>query len=85
MVVGRSTGTHDEYFAMLRRMLRALARRVGSADPEDLALMLDLRADLDRQIVEAVKAQRAAGFSWTEISRPLGMTRQAARQRWGDL
>lgn len=25
----------------------------------------------------------AAGYSWTEIGRELGVTRQAARQRWG--
>lgn len=74
---------HGEYFAFARRTVRALARRVGSSDPDDLALMLELKNELDAGLRRAVDDLRAAGFSWAEIANPLGMTRQAAQQRWG--
>jgi len=32
---------------------------------------------------EAVKGLRARGYSWAEIGSRLGITRQAAQQRWG--
>ena len=73
---------HAEFLAFTRRIMRALSRRIGDADPEDLALMCELASELDAQIVQAVLAQRATGTSWTDIARPLGITRQAARQKW---
>lgn len=72
-----------EYAAMVRRMIRAYGRRCGAADPEDLAEMLRLQAELDAAVAAAVAGQRAAGFSWGEIARGLGVTRQAAHARWG--
>lgn len=74
---------HGDYFGFARRAVRAMARRVGDSDPDDLALMLELRDELDRGIARAVRGHRDAGFSWAEIATPLGMTRQAAQQRWG--
>lgn len=76
---------HGEYSGMVRRTIRAFGRRLGKADPEDLALILDMRAELDDAIATAVMGQRAAGFSWAEIARGIGMSRQAAFQRWGHL
>jgi DNA-binding CsgD family transcriptional regulator len=32
---------------------------------------------------EAIKGLRARGYSWAEISARLGISRQAAQQRWG--
>jgi hypothetical protein len=74
---------HGEYFGFARRAIRAMARRVSDSDPDDLALMLELRDELDKGIARAVRAQRDLGFSWADIAAPLGMTRQAAQQRWG--
>ena len=69
---------------MVRRMLRAFARRCGDADPEDLAEFLAMRAELDAAIQSAVDGMREQhGFSWAEIARGAGVTRQAAQQRWG--
>lgn len=31
---------------------------------------------------QAVNAARAAGASWTDVGQAVGMSRQAARQRW---
>lgn len=73
-----------EYAGMMARMLRAYGRRVGDADPEDLATMLAVYAKFGDAIQDAVTAQRARhGTSWAEIGRGAGITRQAAQQRWG--
>ncbi len=74
---------NDEYAAFVRRVLRAYARRVGDGDVEALALMLGLAEEIDTAIAEAVKGLRAYGYSWAEIGSRLGITRQAAQQRWG--
>lgn len=75
---------NDEYAAMLRRMVRAYATRVGEADPYDLADMLDVASMLDEAIAGAVTGLRARGYSWTDIADGAGLeSRQAAQQRWG--
>jgi 16S rRNA G527 N7-methylase RsmG len=69
---------------MMGRMLRAYSKRVGDADPEDLAEMLAVHAQFSAAIQDAVTAQRARhGTSWADIGRGAGITRQAAQQRWG--
>jgi hypothetical protein len=50
---------------------------------EALAQMTAFAADLDTAIGQAVAGLRAAGYSWAEIGLRLGITRQAAQQRWG--
>lgn len=74
---------HGPYSAMARRIVRAFGRRVADSDPDDLSLLLALRAELDDVTADAVRAHRRAGYSWAQIALPLGMTRQAAQQRWG--
>ena len=44
--------------------------------------MLGLAEEIDAAIAGAVKGLRACGYSWTEIGSRLGITRQAAQQRW---
>jgi biotin operon repressor len=80
---GRRLVENDDYAAFTRRILRAYARRVASGDVEALALMLGLSADLDTAIAQAVTGLRKFGYSWAEIGSRLGITRQAAQQRWG--
>lgn len=41
------------------------------------------RAEAEAEIVEAVKAMRAARWSWTSVGGILGTTGQAAQQRYG--
>jgi hypothetical protein len=38
----------------------------------------------ERNLIDAVATARAADLSWTEIAMMLGVSRQAARQRFGD-
>jgi hypothetical protein len=74
---------NDEYAAFARRILRAYARRVADSDVEALTLMLGLSAEIDDAIAQAVTGLREFGYSWAEIGSRLGITRQAAQQRWG--
>ena len=74
---------NDEYAAFALRILRAYSRRVADGDVEALALMLGLSAEIDTAIGQAVTGLRAFGYSWAEIGSRLGITRQAAQQRWG--
>ena len=74
---------NDEYAAFARRVLRACARRVADGDIEALTLMTHLADEIDSAISQAVTGLRAFGYSWAEIGTRLGITRQAAQQRWG--
>ena len=40
--------------------------------------------DAQRQLAHAIRNARNAGASWTQIGDALGLTRQAAQQRWRD-
>lgn len=72
-----------DYAAFVRRSIRGHGRRVGDADPEDLVELLELREVVEEAIADAVAGQRANGFSWAQIARGLGVTRQAAQMRYG--
>jgi hypothetical protein len=73
---------NDEYAAFVRRILRAYSRRVGNGDVEALTLLVGLAEEIDAAMAEAVKGLRGCGYSWAEIGVRLGITRQAAQQRW---
>ncbi len=79
-----SGGDHSDYAAFARRILRAMARRCADADVEDLTDLLSLRDEVDAAIASAVAGLYHQGHSWTEIGAAVGITRQAARQRWTD-
>ena len=76
---------NDEYASFARRVLRAYARRVATGDIDALVAMTDLSEEIDAAIGEAVIGLRSFGYSWAEIGTRLGITRQAAQQRWGSL
>lgn len=66
---------------MLRRMVRAGGRRAGD-DVEALAELVQVQAELEHSLVDAVETLRSDhGYSWAEIADRLGCTRQAAQQR----
>ena len=74
---------NDEYASFTRRVLRAYARRVAAGDVDALAAMTAMATEMDEAISQAVIGLRRAGYSWAEIAVRLGITRQAAQQRWG--
>jgi hypothetical protein len=75
---------NGEYAAFARRILRAYARRISSGDIDALADITVLAADAEAAIRQAVTGLRDYGYSWADIGIRLGVTRQAAQQRWGD-
>ena len=79
----RRSVENDEYASFIRRVLRAYTRRVAAGDIDALADMTGPAAELDEAISQAVAGLREASYSWTEIAARLGVTRQAAQQRWG--
>ena len=76
---------NPEFAAFARRILRAAARRVADGDVEGLAGLVALRSEVDAAISEAVQGLRSPkwSYSWADIARVLGTTRQAAQQRYG--
>jgi hypothetical protein len=80
----RAVVENPEYAAFARRILKACARRIAAGDIESLALMAELADTIDTCIGDAVTGLREHGYSWAEIGSRLGVTRQAAQQRWGN-
>ena len=80
----RTAVENPEYAAFARRILKAYARRVATGDIEALALMAELADTIDTSIRDAVTGLREHGYSWADIGSRLGVTRQAAQQRWGN-
>ena len=74
---------NDQYAGFVRRVVRAYARRVADGDVDALADMTGLATELDESIAQAVIGIRKAGYSWADIAARLGVSRQAAQQRWG--
>lgn len=74
---------NDEYAAFLRRVIRAYSRRVAAGDIEAITELTALSGEIDTAINQAVIGLRAIGYSWADVALRLGVTRQAAQQRWG--
>jgi len=79
----RPVTENDEYAAFARRVLRAWGRRVAAGDIDAIADMAAAAAELDAAISQAVAGLRARSYSWADIGARLGVSRQAAQQRWG--
>lgn len=77
----RRTYENTDYFAMVRRMVRAAGRRAGD-DVDALPELVELHRALEEATLNAVEALREDGYSWAEIGERLGCTRQAAQQRY---
>ncbi len=76
-----------EWFGFMRRMVRATSRRVADRDIEALAGLQMLRDEIDAEMQRAVDQLRSpegGGYSYTDIGRVLGVTRQAAQQRFSN-
>jgi len=85
LLPGQSDTEAPELGDMLARMLRALVRRAaaGELDAVIELSLLEQRAG-DALVLAARGAHGEPGrYSWTEIGRELGITRQAAQQRFG--
>ena len=74
-----------EFKGFAKRMIRAYGRRAETADPWVVKDLLELREEIDRAVVGAVRSYRAAGLSWGEIGYDLGINRVACFKRYAHL
>lgn len=83
MAKQKQTREAADIAAMLERMMRAMVRRAGEGDLEALRELHRLQGVIGEKVTEAGGAAYATGhYSWTDIAGEVGMTRQAARQRF---
>lgn len=71
--------------AMLTRQARALVRRAAEGDLEAMSVLRAAEREMHDALVDAVTENRKGrnAYSWTEIGRELGISRQAAQQQYG--
>lgn len=81
---GRHTVENPQYAAFLRRAIRAYTRRIATGDIEALTDLQQLADELHQATTDAVHALREHGYSWADIANRLGVTRQAAHQRYAN-
>ena len=74
---------NDAYLVFVARVITAAGKRVATGDVDALPDLAQLSADLDQALTAAVTGLRGFGYSWEQIASRLGVTRQAAQQRWG--
>lgn len=74
---------NEAYGAFLVRIIKAMGRRAAAGDVEHLRVLKSLRAHVSAAETVAVRGLREQGYSWEAIARGLGVSRQAAFQRWG--
>ena len=74
---------NDEYGAFARRVLRAYGRRIAQGDIDAITELSSLFEEVEAALGRAVLGLRLLGYSWADIGARLGVTRQAAHQRWG--
>jgi len=79
----RTVVENDDYATFVRRVITAYGRRIARGDIEGLATLAELGRDLDDVLEHAIIGLHDAGYSWAEIGARLGVTRQAAYQRFG--
>ncbi len=70
------------FAAFTRRIVAAYGRRIASGDVEGLTELVALAEAIEQATQTAVTGLRACGYSWADIAAPLGISRQAAQQRW---
>jgi hypothetical protein len=81
---GRREYSNASYAAFVGRVLRAMQRRLAGGDIESLPDLVALHEETGRLVTESVHALRADPhrYSWADIGRVLGISRQAAHDRF---
>lgn len=84
----RKTYEAPDMAAFVQRVMRGMVRRAEAGDLEAIRALADIQASVQAAMVDAAAALRTEdanghAYSWTDIGRELGMTRQAAQQRFG--
>jgi len=80
----RETREAPDMAAFVGRVARGMVRRAAEGDLETLGALANMARDIDKALALAASSLvLEAGYSWTEVGRELGITRQAAWQRFG--
>jgi hypothetical protein len=75
---------NEKFCDAAERMILAMGRRVAGGDVEGLRALAQLREAVNRATKDAVTKLRADwDYSWADVARPLGITRQSAQERFG--
>lgn len=78
--------TRDDMLGGVRRQLRALPRYAAETAELDLADFADIVREAEDALSEhVVTLVQDQGWSWGQVAEQLGMSRQAAMRRWGQL
>src|SRR5262245_14313017 len=80
---GKRVVENSEYASFARRVLKGYARRVAAGDIEALRELAVFVSDVDDATRVAVAGLRRFGYSWLDIAEQVGISKQAAQQRWG--
>jgi DNA-directed RNA polymerase specialized sigma24 family protein len=75
---------NDEYAAFARRVLRAYGRRIAQGDIDAITELSTLSGEVEAALGSAVLGLRLLGYSWADIAKRLGVTRQAVHERWSE-
>ncbi len=70
-----------EFGKFAARIIARFAQRAGG-DIDMLPILRDVQSSIDRLMRDSIAACRAEGYSWAEVAKRLGTTRQAAQQRY---
>lgn len=81
MAAPRPVVENADYAKFMARILRAMARRAAT-DIDALPMLAGAAEEVETLMAEAVARCRAEGYSWADIGARLGITRQAAQQRF---
>lgn len=74
----------QEYGRIILAFVRALERRGQDGDLQALVTLAECRKQIAQAMQETAVALRVQhDYSWGEVGLAFGVTRQAARQRWG--
>src|SRR5215475_3172704 len=75
---------NSSYATFARRVVKAYARRVADGDITALRELAVFVSDVDDATRVAVAGLRRWGYSWYDIATQVGVSQQAAQQRWGN-
>lgn len=68
------------------RLIESTVPHIDNMDDGDLSRLTEallVKKHADALLDEVARRAQAAGRSWAAVGATLGMSRQAARQRWG--
>ena len=76
-----TSGSHSDLDSVIDQLVQCLSLMDTSLRLHHLRQLQHL---VNSQMEEAAKEARSTGTTWQEIGKSLGITRQAAKSRWGD-